>query len=106
MPCPTLEDLLSGKSGNHAVHCRDCKALLDAYAEVDSVFESAFSGISSPAGLSAAVYAGIFPIGFKLRPSPVPEFLDLIGWTAVLAIAAIVLPRFILPLSSIWAVFG
>jgi hypothetical protein len=106
MPCPKLEDLLSGKSGTHTRHCRDCKALLDTYAEVDSVFESAFSGISSPAGLSAAIYARILPIGFKLWPSPVPEFLDLIGWAAVLGIAAIVLPRFMLPLSSIWAVFG
>ncbi len=106
MACPKLEDLLSGKSGNHAFHCEDCRALLDAYTEVDSVFESAFSRISSPAGLSATVYTRIFPIGFQPQPSPVPEFLDLIGWAAVLAIAAVVLPRFMLPLSSIWAVFG
>ncbi len=102
MACPTLEDLLNGKSGNHVLHCQDCRALLDAFAEVDSVFESAFAGISAPVDLATAVHARISPIGHIRRPSPLPEFLDLIGWAAVLAIVAIILPRFVSALGSIW----
>jgi hypothetical protein len=106
MACPKLEDLLSGKGGNHALDCKECKALLDAFGEVDSIFESAFARISAPAGLATAVHARISPIGFKSRLSPVPEFLDLIGWAAVLAITAMVLPRFISVLSSMWMLLG
>jgi hypothetical protein len=106
MACPTLEDLLSGKSGNHVLHCQDCRALLDALVEIDSVFESAFAGISAPADLAAAVRSRISSVDLIRRPSPIPEFLDLIGWAAVFVIAAIILPRFVSVLSSIWTVLG
>ena len=98
MACPELEDLLSGASGNHAVHCEACRALLDACAEIDSVFDAAFARNSAPAGLAASV---LYP-----RLSPIPEVLDLIGWAAVLAVAAIVLPRFTSLLSSIFTGLG
>jgi hypothetical protein len=101
MACPELEDLLDGKSGDHALHCENCRALLDAFAEIDTTFESAFAGISAPAGMAAAVHARISQIRPQPRISPVPEILDLIGWAAVLAMAAIVLPQFASFLSSI-----
>jgi hypothetical protein len=34
------------------------------------------------------------------RPSPLPEILDFIGWAAVLALAVVLLPRF-LPLIDV-----
>ena len=106
MACPELEDLLEGKGNDHTLHCENCRALLEAFTEVDSVFESAFTGIAAPAGMAAAVRARIHPAGFERRPSPVPEFLDLIGWAAVLATAAILLPRFTTFVSSILAGLG
>jgi hypothetical protein len=106
MACPNFEDLLNGKSRDHVLNCKDCRALLEACSEIDSVFESAFAGISAPAGMAAAVRARLSPTGLERHPSPVPEFLDLIGWAAVLAIAAILLPRFTSLLSSILAGFG
>jgi hypothetical protein len=102
MACPELEDLLSGKGGNHALSCKECRALLDAYAEADSAFEAAFAGISAPSGLAAAVRMHLSSMGWERRPSPVYEILDLIGWAAVLVTAAIVLPRFTSLLSSSW----
>lgn len=101
MACPGLEDLLSGRSGDHAVHCENCRALLESFAEVDAAFEAAFSGISAPAGIAAAVRSRVSIAGLQQRLSPVPEILDLIGWAAVLAMAAIALPRFASFLSSI-----
>ena len=95
MACPDFEELLNGKRPEHARNCGRCQALLEAHAEVDSVFKSAFDGIYAPPGAAAAVRAGIYPSALQWVPSPVPEFLDLIGWAAVLAVAAMVTPRFI-----------
>lgn len=106
MACPNFEDLLSGKFDDHALNCKDCRALLEAYEDVDSVFASAFTGISAPAGMAEAVLARVNPAVFARQPSPVPEFLDLIGWAAVLATAAILLPRFTSFVSSILAGLG
>jgi hypothetical protein len=106
MACPNFEDLLNGKSRDHALNCKDCRALLEAFAEIDSVFESAFAGIAAPAGMAAAVRVRIRHASLDRRPSPVPEFLDLIGWAAVLAAAAILLPRFTAFVGSILAGLG
>jgi hypothetical protein len=101
MACPELEDLLIGRAGDHALHCKNCRALLESSAEVDSIFETAFAGISAPAEISSAVRVHISVNGRLQRVSPIPEILDLIGWAAVLAMAAIILPRFPALLSSI-----
>jgi hypothetical protein len=95
MPCPDFEDLVNGRAGNHAAHCEDCRALLDAMADVDATLEAAFAGISAPPSLAAAVRARVardFPMR---RPSLVPELLDFIGWAAVLTLAAVLIPRFL-----------
>jgi hypothetical protein len=106
MACPEFEDLLSGGNADHALHCRDCRALLDAIARVDATFDSAFADISAPPGTSSAVYARVSHRLRKRGPSPVPEVLDLIGWAAVLTTAAIVVPRFATLLSSVLAELG
>ena len=102
MACPEFEDLLNGKCGSHALNCSNCRALLEAYAEVDSVFESAFAGISAPVGMAVSVRARIRSLGFEQRPSFLPEFLDSIGWAAVLATAAILLPQLTSFLSTVF----
>ncbi len=90
MPCPNLEELLQD-GGEHAARCEHCRALLDAWADVDATLEAAFAGISAPPRLAASAA--------RLRSarglSYVPEVLDFIGWAAVLAIAAVLLPRFL-----------
>ena len=95
MACPDFEDLVRDGDGDHAEHCEDCRALLDALADVDATFDAAFGGISAPPSLAAAVRARVareFPVR---RPSLLPEVLDFIGWAAVLALAAVLLPRFL-----------
>ena len=95
MACPEWEDLVREGPGGHAAQCESCRALLEALADVDATFEAAFVGVAAPPGIAAAVHARIARELPVRRPSPFPEILDLIGWAAVLAIAAILLPRFL-----------
>lgn len=95
MACPEFEDLVSGAAGDHAAHCEDCRALLDALADVDATFEAAFAGIAAPPSLAAAVRLRVERELPLRRPSLVPEVLDFIGWAAVLVLAAVLLPRFL-----------
>ena len=94
MACPEFEDLLRD-GGDHAAHCEECRALLEALADVDATLDGALAGISAPPSLAAAVRARRtheFPVR---RPSVLPEVLDFIGWAAVLALAAVLVPRFL-----------
>lgn len=103
MPCPEFEELIRQGVSGHAAHCEDCRALLDALADVDSAFESAFADVTAPPGMAAAVRARI---GYQIpirRPSILPEALDFIGWAAVLALAAFLLPRLLLRLGVVLA---
>ena len=93
MACPEFEDLVRGGAGGHAARCEDCRALLEALADVDATFEAAFAGVSAPPGMAAAVRARVARELPLRRPSPLPEILDFIGWAAVLALAAVLLPR-------------
>ena len=95
MACPEFEDLVRDGSGGHAARCEDCRALLDALADVDAALESAFAGVSAPPGMAAAVRARVAQEIRLRRPSPLPEILDFIGWAAVLALAVVLLPRFL-----------
>jgi hypothetical protein len=95
MACPEFEDLVRGGAGGHAARCEDCRALLEALADVDATFEAAFAGVSAPPGMAAAVRARVARELPLRRPSPLPEILDFIGWAAVLALAAVLLPRFL-----------
>ena len=95
MACPEFEDLVREGAGGHAAHCERCRALLDALADVDGAFEAAFAGVSAPPGMAAAVRARVAWEVPVRRPSPLPEILDFIGWAAVLALAVVLLPRFL-----------
>ena len=95
MACPEFEDLVRDGSGGHAARCEGCRALLDALAEVDAALETAFAGVVAPPGLAAAVRARVAREFSLRRPSPLPEILDFIGWAAVLALAAVLLPHFL-----------
>jgi hypothetical protein len=95
MACPDFEDLAQGRAGDHAAHCEDCRALLDALADVDATFDAAFAGVAAPPSLAAAVRMRVEREFQVRRPTVLPEVLDFIGWAAVLALAAVLLPRFL-----------
>jgi hypothetical protein len=87
-----LEDLLRDGADRHAERCEDCRALLEALADVDASLETSFAGIKAPPALAPTVRA-LAAGELQVRvPSLVPEILDLLGWAAVLAIAAILIP--------------
>ena len=106
MAGPEFEDLLHEGHGGHAAQCEECRALLDALACVDATFDAAFARVSAPPGLAAAVRARVAREIPLRNPSPVPEVLDFIGWAAVLAMIAIVVPRFLPFLSGMLASLG
>jgi predicted anti-sigma-YlaC factor YlaD len=96
MACPDFDELVRQGPGGHAAYCEDCRALLDAWAEVDDAFETAFAGVAAPPTVAPAVRARIAREIPVRRPSILPEALDLIGWAAVLALIAIMLPHLLL----------
>ncbi|HTT64244.1 MAG TPA: hypothetical protein VMG35_20475 [Bryobacteraceae bacterium] len=101
MACPDFEELVRQGAGGHAATCEECRALLEALADVDQAFETAFAGVSAPPGLASAARArAAGEIRFP-RPSVLPEALDFIGWAAVLALAALMLPHLLLRLGGI-----
>ena len=59
MACPEFEDLVREGAAGHAARCEDCRALLDALADVDAAFEAAFAGVFAPPGMAAAVRARV-----------------------------------------------
>jgi len=59
MACPEFEDLVREGAGGHAARCEECRALLEALADVDAAFEAAFAGVSAPPGMAAAVRARV-----------------------------------------------
>jgi len=95
MACPSLEDLLREGANGHAAQCQECRALLEAWADVDATFEAGFAGIAAPASLVPAVRAMAAREAQARGPSWAPEILDFLGWAAVLAIAAILIPRYL-----------
>jgi len=95
MACPSLEDLLRDGAGGHAAHCEECRALLEALANVDATLEASFAGIAAPPSLAAAVRARVARELPARTLSLVPEILDFVGWAAVLAMAAILVPRYL-----------
>ena len=94
MACPSLEDLLRD-GGDHAAGCEECRALLEAWKEVDGRLEAAFRDVMAPAGLAARARAQASLEAPLRKPSWAPEILDFIGWAAVLTLLAVMIPRFL-----------
>jgi hypothetical protein len=97
MACPPIEELFEGgdSAASHAARCEECRALLEALADVDATLETAFAGISAPCGLAARSLAQAARETPLRRPSWLPEVLDFIGWAAVLTLAAVLIPRYV-----------
>ena len=106
MGCPELEELLLEGTNGHAAHCEACRALLDAWHHVDATLDTALAPICAPPGLAPAVRACVLREEQVCAPSLIPEILDLIGWAAILATAAIVIPRFLPLIQAVLAEAG
>ena len=94
MACSEFDSVLSGTAGNHASHCEECAAMLEAATDADAILESALTGVSAPPRLAAAARMRILAESRSKGPSILPELLDLIGWAAILTLAAILFPSF------------
>ncbi|HTQ55898.1 MAG TPA: hypothetical protein VMI94_15630 [Bryobacteraceae bacterium] len=101
MACPDFEELIRQGPAGHAAHCDDCRGRLEAWTEIDGAFTSAFADVSAPAGMAAAVRARVAREVPLRPPSILPEALDFIGWAAVLALAAVLLPQLLLRLGIV-----
>ncbi len=106
MGCPELEELLLEGTDGHAAHCEGCRALLDAWHYVDATLNTTLAPICAPPGMAPAVRARVSREQPVRAPSLIPEILDLIGWAAVLAAAAIVIPRFLPLIQAVLAGTG
>ena len=108
MACPRFEDLVWGDdaAASHAAHCEECRALLDALADVDATLETAFTNISAPPGSASRARARAIGETRLRRPSALPEVLDFIGWAAVLTLVAVLVPRFLPAIQALLANFG
>ena len=95
MACPDLETLVREGPAGHAAHCEDCAALLEAFSEIDAGLDAAFTGIAAPPALAASVRLRIAAEEARRKPSLLPEILDFVGWAAVLALAAVLVERFL-----------
>jgi len=106
MACPEFADLLNDRNRDHIRQCEACRALLDELSHLEASFETAFAGISAPPGLETAVRARIAREVPERAPSLIPEFLDFLGWAAVLAVVAFVVPRLFPFISAVLAGLG
>ncbi len=106
MGCPELEELLLEGTDGHAAHCEGCRALLDAWHHVDATLDTALAPVCAPPGLESAVRARVLREQPVRTPSLVPEIMDSIGWAAVLATAAIVIPWFLPLIEAVLAEVG
>ncbi len=99
MPCAEFETLLldypelnassRAIADAHASVCPGCSAFLAALVEADRALTAEFSG--APAELRAAVRVRLE------RPSPLPEILDFVGWSGLIAAAAMLIMFFAPP---------
>ena len=108
MACPRFEDLLEGgrAATDHAARCERCAALLEAWAEVDASLEHAFANVSAPEEFAARARARALRETRLRRPSIVPEVLDFIGWAAIVALVAVLIPRFLPAIQAMLARLG
>jgi predicted anti-sigma-YlaC factor YlaD len=83
MNCEEIEDLILDEPESelvktHLRQCEECRVFREAARELDLVL---MRTPKAPERLSRAVMAAIEP-----KPSYLPEFLDFVGWAAMIAV--------------------
>ena len=90
MPCEMFEDLLAGYSelspserrgvDSHVHSCADCREYLETLTALDRSLSALYRGVEPRRVFEAAALK---------QPSALPEVLDFCGWTAIVAIVAL-----------------
>src|ERR1700730_7577189 len=97
MVCTSFEDLLldyqnlplseRGEVDVHLSGCADCREYLTILAQLDAELTRNYSGLKAPSNLQTQIRLRISAERRLTNPSFLPEVLDFIGWSGVVAIA-------------------
>jgi anti-sigma factor RsiW len=107
MPCARFEDLLLDYEelpayarepvDAHLAACPACREYLETLSEIDLRLTSLYAGAQASSALGSAVRSRVRNQTRLPRPSALPEVLDFIGGSAVVAVLAwlalVLLPR-------------
>ena len=74
----------------HVAHCFSCRGFLEALRTVDSQLTVQLAGLEVTPAFAPAVRRRVRQEGSAVRPSLVPEFLDFVGWGAIVALLGLV----------------
>jgi anti-sigma factor RsiW len=98
MPCGSFEDLLLdydtlSPAGREAVDahvsaCPACREYLDVLAHIDRSLSGTFAEVEAPPVFEQQVLARVNGETRTAKPSFLPEVLDFIGWSGVIAAVA------------------
>lgn len=98
MPCGSFEDLLLDYHtlspaeretvDAHVSACPACREYLDALAHIDRRLSGTFAEVAAPPVFEQQVLARVNGEARSGKPSFLPEVLDFIGWSAVIAAVA------------------
>ena len=101
MPCASFESLLldyedlSARDQEtvnfHLTTCNACRDYFDALVQLDAALAEQYSGIQTPSEFQSRLYARINATTPLAPPSFLPEMLDFIGWSAVIATGVLLL---------------
>jgi len=70
----------------HAARCSSCREFLEALRTVDAQLTAQLAGLEVTSAFAPALRRRVRHEGSAARPSLVPEFLDLVGWGAIVAL--------------------
>src|SRR5881296_1419851 len=90
-----LEPGLRERVEQHLGSCSECRAFLHALGEIDAALGLAAARLQTPPELIERVHLRVRQELPELKPSWLPEILDLIGWSA--AAGAVFLIQTVLP---------
>jgi anti-sigma factor RsiW len=113
MACADYEDRLLDYAGltaeararvdAHVAQCTACREFRDALGVVDAGLTAAFAGRDVSARFAPALGQRLRQESSLKRPSWVPELLDSLGWSSIVALVAL-LAWWLSPLASLSAI--
>jgi predicted anti-sigma-YlaC factor YlaD len=102
MPCAGFEDLLLDYTeltpevretvDAHLLNCEDCREYLEAAVQLDADLADLYSSAQPAPAFVGAVLSRVGEEARLAKPSWLPEALDFVGWTAIIAALACLSP--------------